>query len=173
MVPFRAVPFGEYRFSGRKPERLPIGGDNAAQPAVSSRGNRLAYVHRSADANIWQLKVPRSVRTVTSSTKLIATTRHEAGAQFSPDGKRIVFGSDRSGSSEIWVCDANGLNSYQLTTLGGHHAGTPRWWSPDNRRIAFDATRSGENADIHVIDADGGAPRRVTVEMSDDVVPSW
>ncbi|MGI8785802.1 MAG: protein kinase domain-containing protein [Acidobacteriota bacterium] len=157
--------------SGGKPERLPIGGDNAAQPAISSRANRLAYVQRSADANIWQLMMPRSARTVTSSTKFIASTRHEAGPQFSRDGRRIVFHSDRSGTSEIWVCDANGLNLLQLTSFGGAYTGTPRW-SPDSRRIAFDV-RAGGHSDIHVIDADGGAPRRVTTEQSNEVVPSW
>ncbi len=157
--------------SGGKPERLPIGGDNAGQPAISSRANRLAYVERSADANIWQLAISRSAGTVTSSTKFISSTRHEAGPQFSRDGRKIVFHSDRSGSPEIWVCDANGANLQPLTSLGGPYAGTPRW-SPDNRRIAFDAY-SGGHADIHIIDADGGVPGRLTTENSDDVAPSW
>ena len=42
-------------------------------------------------------------------------------------------------------------------------------WSPDGRRIAFDA-RQQQDGDIYVIDADGGVPRRVTTEPSDDVV---
>ena len=49
--------------------------------------------------------------------------------------------------------------------------GTPRW-SPDSRRIAFDAVSEG-HPDIHIIDANGGVPRRLTTEKSDDVVPSW
>ena len=69
------------------------------------------------------------------------------------------------------MCDADGLNSMQLTSSGDRATGTPRW-SPDARHIAFDAPAGG-HTDIHVIDADGGAPRRVTTELSDDVVPSW
>ena len=69
------------------------------------------------------------------------------------------------------MSDAEGHDLVQLTSLGKSNTGTPRW-SPDGRRIAFDA-RSGEAADIYVIDADGGPPRRVTTESSDDVVPSW
>ena len=68
------------------------------------------------------------------------------------------------------MCDAAGLDLIQLTSLG-RHSGSPGW-SPDSRRIAFDS-RPGEHSDIYVIDAEGGAPRRVTTEPSDDVVPSW
>jgi Tol biopolymer transport system component/DNA-binding winged helix-turn-helix (wHTH) protein len=157
--------------SGGKPERLPIGGDNATSPTISSRANRLAYVQRSMDANIWRMEIRDSGRPVSPPTKLIASTRYEAGPQFSPDGRRIAFHSDRSGSFEVWVCDASGLQPLQLTSLGTSNTGTPRW-SPDSRRIAFDA-RPGEHADIYATDADGGAPRRLTTEPSDDVVPSW
>jgi len=96
---------------------------------------------------------------------LIASTRGESGPQFSPDGTRIAFSSDRTGSSEIWMCDTAGSNLVQLTSSGS--AGTPRW-SPDGRRIAFDG-----QGGIHVIDVDGGPSRRVASDHSDGVVPSW
>lgn len=157
--------------SGGKPEPLPVGGDNATYPTISSRGNRLAYVHRWMDANIWRMEIRKSAPPVSPPTKFIASTRYEGGPQFSPDGSRIAFHSDRSGSFEVWVCDAAGLHQLQLTSLGKSNTGTARW-SPDSRRIAFDS-RPGDDSDIYVIDADGGAPRRVTTEPSDDVVPSW
>jgi WD40-like Beta Propeller Repeat len=69
------------------------------------------------------------------------------------------------------VCDANGLNLLQLTTFGGPLTGTPRW-SPDGRRIAFDTVSEG-HPNIHIIDANGGVPRRLTTEQADNVVPSW
>jgi Tol biopolymer transport system component len=157
--------------SAGKPERLPIGGENASSPTISSRANRLAYVHRSMDANIWRVEIRKPERPVSPPTKFIASTRYEAGPQFSPDGRRIVFQSDRSGGFEVWVCDAAGLQPRQVTSLGRSNTGTPRW-SPDSQRVAFDS-RPGEDSDIYVIDADGGTPRRVTTEPSDDVVPSW
>jgi dipeptidyl aminopeptidase/acylaminoacyl peptidase len=72
---------------------------------------------------------------------------------------------------EIWICDSEGLNPIQLTSFGGAHTGTPRW-SPDSHQIAFDSRPEG-HADIYVISADGGKPRRLTTETSEDVVPSW
>src|SRR6516225_7279261 len=104
-------------------------------------------------------------------TKLIASTEFDGSQQFSPDGKRIVFASSRSGSVEIWVCDSDGSNPWQLTFVGGRGAGTPRW-SPDSRQVAFDAGPEG-NGDIFVVSVEGGRPRRLTTDASNDVVPSW
>jgi Tol biopolymer transport system component len=155
---------------GGQPERLGIGGDSASYPVISARANRLAYVQQTMDANIWRLDVPP--RGQPRPTRLIASTRHEAGPQFSPDRKRIVFHSDRTGSAEIWVCDADGQNPLQLTSIAaGDLTGTPRW-SPDGEYIAFDS-QIGENTDVYVIAADGGAPRRITSDPAEDVVPSW
>jgi Tol biopolymer transport system component len=94
----------------------------------------------------------------------------DQGPQYSPDGKRIVFESTRSGFYEIWVCDSEGTNTIQLTTLE-RVTGTPRW-SPDGRQIAFDS-RPESHSGIYVINVEGGSPRRLTTETSDDVVPSW
>jgi Tol biopolymer transport system component len=157
--------------AGGTPEPLAVGGENAANPTVSSRGNRLAYEQRVQDANIWQIEVPASTEPGRSPTKLIASTRHEAGPQFSPDGTRIAFHSDRAGSFEIWLCDIGGSNLVHLTSFGSPMVGTPRW-SPDGRRIAFDVFAKGQT-DIYVADLDGGPPQRVTSERSDETVPSW
>ncbi|MGA2631656.1 MAG: hypothetical protein ABSG54_15765, partial [Terriglobia bacterium] len=94
--------------------------------------------------------------------------------QFSPDGKRIVFASSRSSgnSVEIWVCDSNGSKPVQLTNLGGHDAGTPRW-SPDGRQIVFDCDATG-TIHIYVMNAEVGPPRALNSgEKSEDVTPSW
>ena len=58
-----------------------------------------------------------------------------------------------------------------MTSIGGPLAGTPRW-SPDGRQIAFDSWIEG-NADIYVISAEGGKPRRLTFDADEDITPSW
>jgi Tol biopolymer transport system component len=103
--------------------------------------------------------------------QLIASTLEENGPQYSPDGKRIVFASRRSGSFEIWICDADGRNPRQLTNIGGALTGTPRW-SPDSRQIVFDSWLGG-NAAIYIINADGGVARRLTSHADEDITPSW
>jgi len=111
------------------------------------------------------------VRTVTAPSQVITSTRNEWSPQFSPDGKRIAFESDRSGYREIWSSNSDGSNQAHLTTLACARSGSPRW-SPDGQQIAFDSVAAGDN-DIWIIGAEGGSPKRLTMEPSNDARPSW
>jgi len=157
--------------SGGLPEPLAAVGGNAFYPSVSRQGNRLAYAESFLDSNIWRIPIRAASGGGVLPNKVIASTRADTSPHYSPDGKRIAFQSDRSGSTEIWICDSDGSSPLQLTSFSGPHTGTPRW-SPDSRRIAFDSRAEG-NADIFVINSEGGAPRRLTTEPSEDVTPSW
>jgi Tol biopolymer transport system component len=95
----------------------------------------------------------------------------EANPQFSADGKKIVFLSDRSGSPEIWVCNSDGSHEVQITSMGGPLTGTPRW-SPNGEHIAFDSIADGD-WHIFVVAATGGKARRVTDQRSSETIPSW
>jgi Tol biopolymer transport system component len=159
------------RATGGRLRRVIGSGEYAVQPTISRTGNRLAYVNRRIDTNIWRAPGPLSTSPPSAPTQVVASTREESSPQYSPDGNRIVFVSDRSGSREIWVCDSDGSNSVQLTKFGGSHAGSPRW-SPDGRQIAFDSRPSGLSS-IYVINAAGGSARRLTDDKSEDVLPSW
>ena len=165
--------FSLWRISslGGMPELLSGTGENAISPAISRRGSRLIYSRRTSDFNIWRLELSGLTTTRNRPARLIASTRTDFLPQISPDGDRIAFESDRSGSGEVWVCDRDGRGPVQLTSFVNVNAGNPRW-SPDGRWISFDAFPDG-NADIYVISADGGSPRRLTTEGSGEIVPSW
>ena len=149
--------------------------ERALEPAIARRiqGNaqRLAYEQAVLDTNIWAIKVGESPG---RPIRLIASTRREADPQFSPDGRRLAFASDSSGSRQIWIADADGSNQTQLTSFSSSNFGfanAPRW-SPDGRQIAFMAMIDGYR-DIYLIPAEGGAPRRLTTEPSLEGRPSW
>ena len=158
-------------FFGGNPKRVIGIGEYAYSPSISRQGQKLAYVYRRVDRNIWRAPGPSSNSQGSAPVKLIASTREEVSPHYSPDGKQIAFVSDRSGSREIWVCAGEGQDAVQLTNFGGSHTGTPRW-SPDGRQITFDSRPEGQS-DIYLIGPEGGRPRRFTTEISDDVLPDW
>ena len=55
---------------------------------------------------------------------------------WSPDGNLIVFTSERAGSADLWVVNADGTNLRQLTSDPDADERQP-WWSPDGRRIVY------------------------------------
>jgi eukaryotic-like serine/threonine-protein kinase len=157
--------------SGGMPERVAVTGQNAYSPAVSRRGDRLVYNVSFLDSNIWRIDTSNAADRQALPTRLISSSRQDHSPQFSPDGKKIAFVSDRSGSDEIWVCERDGSHPVQLTFFDGTVSGTPRW-SPDGQQIVLDARPAG-NANIYVVSAEGGKPRPVTLEPSHDVMASW
>ncbi len=147
-----------------QPSRIPGFEDGARQPAVSIASHRLVYARTIADENIW-------TATGDSRTQLIASTRRDFNPQFSPDGGKIAFVSDRTGGWEIYVSDAQGGQVVQLTSFGSVVADGVRW-SPDGRELVF-AVLEGTNRDIYTVSADGGITKRITREVSDEGRPSY
>jgi Tol biopolymer transport system component len=141
-------------------------------PSISTQGGRLAFAQLSYDFNIYRVEVmgqPDGNRKLGTPMTLISSTRTESDPRISPDGRRVVFISNRSGYSNMWVCDSDGKNPAQLTE--GRYVDMPSW-SPDSRLIAFNSIAGG-NSDIYAIGADGGSVRRLTTEPSAETSPSW
>jgi len=157
--------------SGGTPGLVSGVGDGAGAPAISLPGNRLAYVYRRTDTNVWRMPGPAWTRPALGPAKVIASSREDIEAAYSPDGQRIAFTSDRSGSFEIWIANSDGTNQTQLTSMKAPDSGSPRW-SPDGKTIAFDSRIEGHGG-IFVINADGGAPRRLTDDTAENNVPTW
>jgi len=89
----------------------------------------------------------------------------------SPDGRRLLFSSERSGFAEIHVADTNGSHQVALTSMGPTSMGSPRW-SPDGSRVVFDRYEHGHSS-IFTMSTEGGKPRRMTGEDTSDIRPSF
>ncbi|HLR01790.1 MAG TPA: S9 family peptidase [Virgibacillus sp.] len=59
-------------------------------------------------------------------------------ARFSPDGKNLVFQSNRSGLPQLWLLDANGGEARQITFF--KNGATSPSWSSDGKHIIFSAS---------------------------------
>jgi len=156
--------------SGGKPALVTGVGDNVQLPSISRQGNRLACVQLFKMSSICRVPIGQESVYATAD-RLITSTRWQEGAEFSPDGTRIAFYSDRTGHRELWVCDSNGRNAVPLTLFGGPRIGSPHW-SADGTRLLFDSRLSG-NSDIYILNIAGRGLRHLTDEPSEELVPSW
>jgi TolB protein len=92
----------------------------------------------------------------------------DTGASYSPDGSKIVFESDRSGTQQLYVMNADGSNQNRISFGGGRYA-TPVW-SPRGDLIAF--TKIGGGFNIGVMNIDGSGEKVLTHGWQDEG-PSW
>jgi Tol biopolymer transport system component len=141
-------------------------------PAFShpTRGEspRLVYQHQMYDVNPWRWHLSSDGREHIQS--LPASTAWESFPVLSRDGSRIAYVSNRTGQDEIWITDAEGANSTQLTDRSGRVL-FPQW-SPDGRRLAF-GRLSGDSWDVYVTTVDDRKEMRLTSEPSQDDNPTW
>jgi Tol biopolymer transport system component len=94
----------------------------------------------------------------------------EDDPDWSPDGSKLAFISDRTGDVEVFVMDADGSNVDQLTDSAGED-----WhpdWSPDGSQILFTSKRNG-TWDVFVMDADGSNVSQLTPTNEDEWRPTW
>ncbi len=91
-----------------------------------------------------------------TATRITSGFPFDMQARFSPDGKSIVFVSDRDGAENIWVADADGSNPRALTSTERENYVSPTW-TPDGQYIV--ATK-GSN--LWIWHKDGGSGVQMT-----------
>ncbi len=167
--------------SEASPFLVDSGGEYARFPSFSRPGTgkvaRLAYQRFEQNFDIRRAEmVGESTphHTLKSSRPFLASTRAETQPEYSPDGSKVAFVSDRSGALDIWLCDGDGSNPVRRTSLEGSALISPRW-SPDSRRLAFFAgTGVFGKYQNYVVDAAEGSPWRLSRdEKQADFRPAW
>jgi dipeptidyl aminopeptidase/acylaminoacyl peptidase len=109
-----------------------------SEPQISPDGKLVAYVVGTVDlegnritSNIWLAPTDGKgePRPLTN-----APGKKDRHPRWSPNGKRILFESNRSGSNQLWVIDLQGGEAQQLTKISTE--ASSGIWSPDGNRIA-------------------------------------
>jgi Tol biopolymer transport system component len=139
-------------------KRRPVLG--IASPTVSPDGRWLAF--RALNA-LWLAATngrgqPR---------KLVADGYFNSDPDFSPDGKKLLYASDRDGTADLWLHDlATGADT-KLSSLPG--AQTAPRFSPDGRQVAY----QDQDGIAWVLDLDSGQVRQLTPTLFQPGRVSW
>jgi len=112
------------------PIQVTIGQGSDVNLSTAAVGNKLAFATVSNPFDIWELTLSSgTIRQVTSETS------SENYPHLSPDGRTLLFDSDRGGNRGLWTMDLSSEVTPQLVSDVG------LWgrWSPDGNWIAYTA----------------------------------
>lgn len=156
----------EIRSDGRGHRMLTFEPYASRDPVEDRSGRRIAYSSRRSGQ--WEVYVR------THGGAEVNVSRHQ-GADYepswSPDGRSLVFVSNRGGKPGLYVIrsDGSGLRRLTRTTIGDYDPA----WSPDGGTVAFTRLRNENEGDIWIVRAAGGPPRRLTRDERDNWGPRW
>ena len=149
-----------YDRSGKQIGALPDP-DGYASPRLSPDGRRLLFYLDQSGYDVWTYDFDRGVKAPQTFG-----SRPGYGNIYpiwSPDGKRIAYGSARDGRYLLFTKEADGSSREDLLLEGNDFYKFPTDWSPDGRRIVFqEGTKGGWQIWILPLDGD-----RTPVPFSD------
>ena len=124
--------------------------ESVGNPAISPDGKQIIFTRTWVDkakdqyrSNLWIVEADGSrVRELTSGA------RNDSSPEWSPDGKRIAFLSDRDGTNQLHVMWLDTREIAQLTHL--EQAPTNIKWSPDGKWIAFTAFQADTDPILNI-----------------------
>ena len=117
-----------------------IGAVRVSDPQLSPDGRSVVFVRTTTDvatgkrnADLWSVPADGS----SAPKPFIHGDKTENTPRWSPDGKHIVFISNRDSSEmQLYIADADGKNIHQLTKVSGG-VQPPVVFSPDSAMLAF------------------------------------
>ena len=129
--------------------------NNIRELALAPDGKKVAFVVRG---EIYAA----SAKDGGDAARVTVNPASDGQVQWAPDSRRIVFASDRNGSSNLYVYDFGSRSETQLTSGAGNSDVTPHW-SPDGKHIAYVRNAT----ELHVIDPETKSDRKVATGILD------
>ena len=90
------------------------------------------------------------------ATRITSGQAYDMQPRYSPDGSRIVFVSDRNGSENLWIANADGTGAKALTTSDRESYMSPIW-APD-----ADYVIAAKGSQLWLYHTDGGSGLQMT-----------
>ncbi|HXU36006.1 MAG TPA: protein kinase [Blastocatellia bacterium] len=153
----------------------PAGDASRATQITSNNSDGLSGLCWTPDGRIIYTSRTRSVVNIwivnkdgTGQKQLTADERASLGPTVSPDGRYIVFSSNRTGNSCIWRMELDGSNPKQLTGVASAQNAEI---TPDGQWVVYSGTETGVSQ-LWKVSIDGGNPIRLTDYSSARPAPS-
>jgi Tol biopolymer transport system component len=129
------IPFRPGKGPVEHPQRVTIADGKELGAAISADGKHLVFGEVREKPDIWRLDLASG-----SAEQVTSALSSENLPHLSPDGRTLLFDSDRGGSVRIWTLDLVDRNLRQIESSA---VATAARWSPDGSRICY--TRRDEN----------------------------
>ncbi len=100
----------------------------------------------------------------------LARVGRTSSPTFSPDGRTLLFVSDRTDNYDIWRVGVNGSGLKRLTQSLDDDSAPD--WSPNGSTIAYNSYHFA-SYDLYSMKSDGTGKRVLAKDLSDDVQPRW
>jgi len=101
---------------------------------------------------------------------IVENAAFDGDPSLSPDGKTLLFVSERDGNIEVYKKDLATGTETRLTNSPGHDSYPS--FSPDGTQIVFNSDRERENTDVYIMNADGSGLRKLTDLPTNEFVTS-
>jgi Tol biopolymer transport system component len=131
-----------------------------SRPHVSQDGRRVAY--ETPDGGVAALDLASGRVTPLHAPRA-------SSPRWSPDGRRVLFSSDRSGRDELYTINSDGSRIAVLSDGRGGYGEAD--WSPDGRIVFRRAV--GDGGDIWTMNADGTGAAPLHEGERADSDPRW
>ena len=140
------------------------GSDTA--PEISPDKNQLVFAHISPNTNKYQIVLADQLGNNAGNIPSI----NGWDPTWSPDGKAILFASDKNGTIQLYTVQPDGSKLTRITNLPAIRGRSD--WSPDGQYIV---TYSGEpwNRELYIMNADGSNVRQLTPSGGNSQGPSF
>lgn len=158
------------RANGTHKHRVTALGGVVNFPDFSPDGSRIAFSGRPAGATSADIYVVGSGGG--PAQKLTTSPGTDILPAWSPDGSQIAFLSNRTGTMQVWVMNADATNQHALTTDATVKDQLPDW-SPDGTHIAYVVDTAPVGGDIWLMNADGSNQHPITTGPTARLGTAW
>lgn len=110
-----------------------LGAKDGQYPMLSDDGKTFAYQEARYQANLWLHDIKTGAK-----SQIVASPKYDNYPAYAPDGKSIVFATNKYGHSAIWLYDFASQQQRPLLSLSEKSLLSPQW-SPSGRKLLFSA----------------------------------